>query len=368
MSVATLSLFESRAFAKGAEAKNEDEDSATVYSVYSNATTVKMNNRSRTFAGKAVPNDDQRRRAIAREIQRVMVDQQLSDLRRSVGDDTSTMNFFTDRAARFPSNANNNEIVSLAFEYCAGITASAGTAVENAPTAGAEAAAPGNDIDSESSKTKNAPTAGAEAAAPGNDIDSESSKTKSTLSVDQQPSDLLATLFDHRSMVNFFRDRGAQFPSNAGKYEIASLAFKYFRFDPENTIPADTALENAPTAGAEAAAAAIASLAFEYFRFDPENTVPAGTAVENAPTAGAEAAAPGDDIESESSKTTSTLSSNFPNAPTGDLVDTTPVSASDGPHADDYGASAPVIDIGETNSSTRQTVVEQVRSGVAGLG
>ena len=44
MSVVTLSHFESKAFAKGAEAKNEDEDSATVYSIYSNATTVKMNN------------------------------------------------------------------------------------------------------------------------------------------------------------------------------------------------------------------------------------------------------------------------------------------------------------------------------------
>ena len=184
-----------------------------------------MNNRSRTFDGPAVPNDDQRRRVIAHEIQRVMVNHQRSAL--------------------------------------------------------------------------------------------------------------FASLIDDISMVNFFTDRRAQFPSNAGKYEIASLAF-------------------------------------EYCRFDPENTVPAGTTVENAPTAGAEAAAPGDDIESESSKTTSTLSSNFPNAPTGDLVDTTPgnfsVSASDGPHADDYGASVPVIALGETNSSTRQTVVEQVRSGVAGLG
>ena len=92
--------------------------------------------------------------------------------------------------------------------------------------------------------------------------------------------------------------------------------------------------------------------------------------MENAPTAGAEAASPGNDIDSESSKTTSTLSSKFANVPTGNLVDTTPgnfsVSASVARRADESAASVPVIDPGET--PTRQTVVEQVRSGVAVLG
>ena len=52
MNVATLSHFES---VKGTEAKKEDEDSATVYSIYSNATTVKMNNRSGIFLGRQYP-------------------------------------------------------------------------------------------------------------------------------------------------------------------------------------------------------------------------------------------------------------------------------------------------------------------------
>ena len=118
MSVSTVSHFESKALAKRAEAQKEDEDSATVYSINSNATTVKMNNRSRTFAGKAVANDDERRHVIAQEIERVMVDQQPSDLCATLLRDTSMVDFFRDRRAQFPSNAGYNEIADLALKYC----------------------------------------------------------------------------------------------------------------------------------------------------------------------------------------------------------------------------------------------------------